>query len=102
MKKRLKGLVCWWLVLVMLVSTMVTPAMAAASYRIYLYTGTDPLEVGDDLYYYTRKTVSEGTQLSSLVSIPEGATLTGWNLWNFVNINSGYVINEKLMTKEAD
>ncbi|MBQ9986135.1 MAG: InlB B-repeat-containing protein, partial [Oscillospiraceae bacterium] len=102
MKKRLKGLACWWLVLVMLVSTMVTPVMALPSNGIYLYTGTSPLKVDDDFYPYTRSEVDEGTQLSSLVTTPDGATLSGWNLWNFKIISSGFVISEKLLTKDAD
>ncbi|MBE7052610.1 MAG: hypothetical protein E7395_08640 [Ruminococcaceae bacterium] len=102
MKKRLKGLACWWLVLVMLVSTLATPAMALPSNRIYIYAGTEPLKANDELYPYVREGVSEGTQLSSLVPLDDGVTLTGWNLWEFDNINSGYVIIEKLLTKDAD
>ena len=102
MKKRLKGLVCWWLALVMLFSTLATPAMALPSTGIYIYTGTEPLKANDELDPYVRKGVSEGTQLSSLVPLGDGVTLTGWNLWEFANINSGYVITDKLLTKDTD
>ena len=102
MKQRLKGLVCWWLVLVMLVSTLATPAMALPSNSIYIYAGTEPLKANDELYPYVREGVSEGTQLSSLVPLGDGVTLTGWNLWEFDNINSGYVITDKLLTKDTD
>ena len=102
MKKRLKGLACWWLVLVMLFSTLATPAMALPSNRIYIYAGTEPLKANDELYPYVREGVSEGTQLSSLVPLGDGVTLTGWNLWEFDNINSGYVITDKLLTKDTD
>lgn len=103
MKKRLKGLACWWLALVMLFSTLATPAMALPSNRIYLYTGTEPLKANDELLSYNRTAVYEETQLSSLITdTPEGATLTGWNLWEFDNINSGYVITDKLLTKDTD
>ena len=102
MKKRVKGLISWWLALVMLFSTLATPAMALPSNRIYIYAGTEPLKANDELYPYVREGVSEGTQLSSLVPLGDGVTLTGWNLWEFDNINSGYVITDKLLTKDTD
>ena len=105
MKKRLKGLLSIWLAAVMLLGmlpVLSTPAMASPSNRIYIYTGTEPLKANDELYPYVREGVSEGTQLSSLVPLDDGVTLTGWNLWEFDNINSGYVIIEKLLTKDAD
>ena len=104
MEKRLKGLACWWLVLVMLISTLATPAMASSDNRIYIYTGTEPLEINKELYPYPRVNVSEGTQLSSLVPSMDGVTLTGWNLWEleFDNINSGYVVIKKLLRKDAN
>ena len=105
MKKRLKGLLSIWLAAVMLLGmlpVLSTPAMASPSNRIYIYTGTEPLKANDELYPYVREGVSEGTQLSSLVPLGDGVTLTGWNLWKFDNINSGYVITDKLLTKDTD
>ena len=98
MKKRVKGLISWWLALVMLFSTLATPAMALPSNRIYIYAGTEPLKANDELYPYVRVEASEDTQLSSLVPLEDGVTLTGWNLWKFDSIGSGYVVSEKIMT----
>ena len=105
MKQRLKGLICGWLVLVMLVGMLATPAMASPSNSIYLYTGTSPLKAGDSFSKWERPTVSEDTQLSSLITnTPDGATLTGWNLWKFGTdtISSGFVLSEILTTGDAD
>jgi len=102
MKKRLKGLACWWLVLIMLFSTLATPAMALPSNSIYIYAGTEPLKANDELDPYVLEGVSEGRQLSSLVPLGDGVTLTGWNLWEFDNINSGFVVTNKLRTEGAD
>ncbi len=107
MKKRLKGLACWWLVLVMLVSTLATPAMAASSNWIYIYSGTEPLTSGDILLVVSdveSLTVPEGGDISTLAASSEGATLTGWNLWEFSgDYGSGFVrIANKQWTEDAD
>ncbi len=107
MKKRLKGLACWWLVLIMLVSALATPAMAASYGRVLVYTGTAALTSGDivgssDISIETE--VSEGDNISELVTSSDSATLVGWNVWSS-NYDSGtftYEIIEKKTTNIAD
>lgn len=112
MKKRLKGLACLWLALVMLIGMMATPAMAAELYgRVIVYTGMKALAPGDrtsDVEIIGIGTgesdVYAGTDMSDLVTPSDGATLIGWNVWS-TNYDSGsfkYTVKEIKETKNTD
>lgn len=97
MKKRLKGLLCLWLA-VLVVAMPAVRAVAEGNTYLYVYRGESELRnmdvvAADD--QETRMTefnfdepLSQQTNIMQQVLTPEGRELDGWKVWTY---NSGYV-----------
>jgi len=114
MKQRLKGLVCWWLAIIMLFGTSVSALAASGTitdYVYYYYDENSPIEINEYYYGYESAEIDELdygddsetllTQLTDIVdSAPEGKELSGWNLWK-IN-DSGCIISGPINKQTED
>lgn len=103
MKKRMKGLVCLWLAVVMVFGMAIT--VMADSGRIRIYTGDKALEDSVEYSDQTEVPVAFGTPLNQQESIMDAVAykadhvLSGWKLWEYMG--SGHITNPRALAVDA-